>query len=222
MNNFDLYIYHHLGLGDHISCHGIVRYYCGIHKRVFLFVKEHNYKNVKYMFNDLVNLEFIIGDDDFSKNYIQNNNIQNVLYVGFNLNATDNLEFQFYNMANLPVNTKYEYFHINRNIDREIEIFNELGLKKKDYIFLHSGDYKLNNGIIPSDIKIVEPTNHGLFDWMYVIENSKEIHCIDSSFICLIDCMKLNDDIKLVNHRYVRNYPEWIKLWTNKKWIEIK
>ena len=148
MNNFDLYIYHHLGLGDHISCHGIVRYYCGIHKRVFLFVKEHNYKNVKYMFKDLVNLEFIIGDDDFSKNYIQNNNIQNVLYVGFNLNATDNLEFQFYNMANLPVNTKYEYFHINRNIDREIEIFNELGLKKKDYIFLHSGDYKLNNGII--------------------------------------------------------------------------
>jgi len=222
INNETIYIYHHLGLGDHISCHGIVRYYCGIYSKVFLFVKEHNYKNVKYMFNDIENLDYIIGDDDFAKSFIKNNSLKNVLYVGFNLNNIENLELQFYNMAKLPVNFKYDFFHINRNTDKEIEIFNELGLEKNNYIFLHKGEYQLNNDVIPENVKIVEPNNHGLFDWMYVIENAKEIHCIDSSFLCLIDCMNIDKNIKLVNHRYVRKYPEWIKVWTNKKWIEIK
>jgi hypothetical protein len=221
MNNSDLYIYQHLGLGDHISCHGIVRYYCGIYKRVFIFVKEHNYKNVKYMFNDIKNIEYIIGDDNFAINYIKNSDLQNILYIGFNLNNTDNLELQFYTMANLPINFKYDYFHINRNFEKEKLIFKNLDLKKGNYIFLHAGGYELKGELIPKDIRIVEPKNYGLFDWMYVIENAKEIHCIDSSFLCLIDCMKFEEPIKLVNHRYVRKYPDWIKLYTNKKWIEI-
>jgi predicted transcriptional regulator len=174
------------------------------------------------MFNDIKNLELIIGDDEFANKYILENNITNILYVGFNLNNIDNLELQFYNMAKLPVQYKYDFFHINRNINREISIFEDLKLQKNNYIFLHKGDYELRNDTFPTNIKIVEPKEYGLFDWMYVIENAKEIHCIDSSFLCLIDCMSLRDDIKLVNHRYVRNYPDWIKLWTNKKWIEIR
>jgi hypothetical protein len=218
----ELYIYHHLGLGDHISCHGIVRYYCKLYDIVKIFVKEHNYENVKYMFNDIKNLQLIIGNDEFANKYILENNIRNILYVGFNLNNIDNLEMQFYNMAKLPVKYKYEFFHINRNMSSEISIFEELKLEKNNYIFVHKGDYELKNEYIPTNIKIIEPKEYGLFDWMYVIENAKEIHCIDSSFLCLIDCMSLRDDIKLVNHRYVRNYPDWIKLWTNKKWTEIR
>jgi len=73
----ELYIYHHLGLGDHISCHGIVRHFCEIKDKVFLFVKENNYKNVKRMFSDIKNLNFLIGDDSFALNYIRENKINN-------------------------------------------------------------------------------------------------------------------------------------------------
>jgi hypothetical protein len=218
----EIYLYHHLGLGDHISCHGIVRSYCEHFDKVYLFVKESNYKNVSYMFNDIENISFLIGDDEFAQNYLIDNKIHNMKIIGFNLSNYENLEVQFYKMAGLSIDCKWSKFHINRDIEKEKEIFNLYGLEEGNYIFLHKGDYDIKSEYLESGLKIVEPKEHGLFDWMYVIENAKEIHCIDSSFICLIDCMDLKDDIKLYNHRYVRDYPEWVKLYTNKKWIEIK
>jgi hypothetical protein len=217
----EIYLYHHLGLGDHISCHGIVRYYCEKYEKVNLFVKEHNYKNVSYMFNDIKNINYLIGDDNFANDFLVRNNIRNVRYIGFNLSNNTNLEKQFYKMAGVPIDFKWDKFHINRDIEREKEIFDQYGLEKNNYIFLHRGDYEIKEEYLSSGLKIIEPKEHGLFDWMYVIENAKEIHCIDSSFICLIDCMKLDEDIKIYNHRYVRKYPDWIKIFTNKKWKEI-
>lgn len=219
----DIYIYHHLGLGDHISCHGIVRYCCEQYKKVYLFVKEHNFENVRFMFNDIKNIEFIKGDDEFAQKYIISNNIRNIKIIGFNLIPNKNFELQFYEMAGVPIEYKHSKFFINRDLSKEKEIFNSLGLKKNNYIFAHHGEFKLRDGYIDNkDFKIVSPIGFGLFDWMYVIENAREIHCIDSSFICLIDCMKIEDNIPLYNHRYVRKYDESIKLYTHKKWIEIK
>lgn len=215
------YIYHHLGLGDHISCHGIVRHFSEIEDKICLFIKPHNLDNVKRMFSDINNIDYIVGDDNFVNDYISKNKINNLIKVGFDLNKTDNFEIQFYNMANLPIEFKYTKFHVERNYDKEIEIFNSLSLKKNEYIFVHDGGYEINETLYPKDIQIVKPNGHGLFDWMYVIENAKEIHCIDSSFICLIDCMDL-PNIPLNNHRYVRKYPDYIKLYTTKNWKFIE
>jgi hypothetical protein len=219
----EIYLYHHLGMGDHITCHGLVRWHCQHYNKVNLFVKESNYKNVRYMYNDIENINLLIGDDNYAQNYLLQNKITNVKIIGFNnLSTSKNLELQFYEMAGLPIDVKWNKFHINRNIQKEKEIFNQCGLEEQNYIFIHKGDYELKNEYIPNDVKVVEPKDHGLFDWIYVIENAKEIHCIDSSFLCLVDCMKLRDNINLYNHRYVRDYPEWIRLYTNKKWKEIK
>ncbi len=221
INMNELFIYHHLGLGDHISCHGIVRHFCEIKDKVFLFVKENNYKNVKRMFSDIENLNFLIGDDSFALNYIKENKIGNLLKVGFNINEYENFEYQFYKMANLPIEYKQSKFFIKRDYETEINIFNSLELKSGEYVFLHDGGYKIKDEFLPKNIRIVKPTDFGLFDWMYVIENAKEIHCIDSSFICLVDCMDTKQ-IPLYNHRYVRNYPDFIRLYTNKKWEMIQ
>lgn len=212
-----IYIYHHLGMGDHISCHGIVRHHCGIEDKVCLFVKPHNLNNVKRMFADLQNIEYIVGEDDFVNNYLSLNNITNCLKVGFTLNGHENFEKQFYDMAKLPVEFKHSKFYIQRNINYEKKIFDDLGLVKNEYVFVHDGGHKLRESFFESGQRIVRPVDHGLFDWMYVMENAKEIHCIDSSFICLSDCMETGN-IPLFNHRYVRGYPENIKLYTNKNW----
>ena len=212
-----LYIYHHLGLGDHISCHGIVRHHCEVEDKVFLFVKPHNLENVKRMYQDIKNLEYIVGEDDFVNDFLNKNNIKNCLRVGFTLNGYENFEKQFYDMANLPISYKHSKFYIERNIEKEKKLFDDLGLVKNEYVFVHDGGHNLRNELINPTYRVVRPVDHGLFDWMYVIENSKEIHCIDSSFICLVDCMKTGN-IPLYNHRYVRGYPENIKLYTNKQW----
>jgi hypothetical protein len=216
-----IFIYHHLGLGDHISCHGIVRHYCKIYGSVNLFVKECNYENIKFMYNDIKNLNLIIGNDDSVVKYIVDNNLKNIKYIGFNLNNFDNLEFQFYRMADVPIEYKRDKFFINRNIEKELKLFNDLKLEKSEYIFVHKGEFCIREEYINTGLKIVEPNSHGFFDWMYIIENAKEIHCMNSSFSCLIDNMKLDENIKLYNHRYIRKCPNWMNLYKGKKWIEI-
>ena len=52
------YIYHHLGLGFHIICNGLVRSLINFNERYVMFVKEPNLTFVKFMYRDLNNLEF--------------------------------------------------------------------------------------------------------------------------------------------------------------------
>jgi len=233
MEKNELYIYHHLGLGDHITCHGIVRYYAEIFKKVNLFVKPNYFENVKYMYNDLKNLNLIPADDMTAIMYLRASNIENVLYVGaVTINGYDasrlteengNFEEQFYKMANVPFECKYTKFYINRDKNREMELFNSLDIKEGEYIFTHTGGGSLKEeNVINKNLKRISPDTHAFFDWIYVIENAKEIHCMDSSYLCLIDCLNLNSNIELFNHRYIRGYPDFIKVSSNKNWNVIK
>lgn len=219
INYNELYLYHHLGLGDHISCHGIVRTYCEMYDKVYLFVKPKYYNNIKYMYNDIANLELVPKDDEDAVKFIKENNIQNIKIIGFNnLNQYENFELQFYKQSKVPIEFKHSKFYINRDLENEKKIFNLLGLEKGKYIFVHDGGYQLKEELINKGLKIIKPDEYPIFDMMYIIENAKEVHCIDSCFICLVDCMELNSSIDLYNHRYIKQYPEHIKLYTNKKW----
>ena len=53
-------IYHHLGLGDHIICNGLVREICNNSKNSFLLpAKKQNFQTVEFMFRDLKNLTVV-------------------------------------------------------------------------------------------------------------------------------------------------------------------
>jgi len=50
------YIYHHLGLGDHYVCNGMVRELIKNETTAVLFCKEHNMPTVEAMYKDCKNL----------------------------------------------------------------------------------------------------------------------------------------------------------------------
>ena len=79
------YIYHHLGLGDHIICNGLVRSLIKDEEMYVLFVKPHNRSTVEFMYRDLKNLSFIEGDDEFVNNFLKNNKIkrEDIIVAGF-------------------------------------------------------------------------------------------------------------------------------------------
>jgi hypothetical protein len=79
------YIYHHLGLGDHIICNGLVRYYRDMYQKVTVFCKLHNFENVKYMYRDDENIIVLpIGEDSDVLNYIQVNKLEkDIIKIGF-------------------------------------------------------------------------------------------------------------------------------------------
>ena len=49
-----LYIHHHLGLGDHLDCNGMVRYILehSDHDQVYVFSKSNYFSMIEYMYRD--------------------------------------------------------------------------------------------------------------------------------------------------------------------------
>jgi len=214
-----LYIYHHLGLGDHILCNAIIRWYSEKYERIYLFVKPNNLKNVSYMYRDLSNVKFIPMDDAQTRFFMSINKNNKYLVVGITpewfkkLNSGEFSTFDqgFYISANLPIDYKWDKFFFQRDLEKEKNIFyNKLGIKDEEkFLFVHDDPKNgriIRDSFFPNKIKVIKPSEFkdiGIFDFIYTIEKASEVHCMDSSFSCLIDTMQIST-LKLFMHLYVR------------------
>lgn len=213
MKPIDCFIHHHLGLGDHIICNGIVRYVAKNYgfDNISLVVKKSNANNVKRMFSDLAQVNLFVVDEDreFVEEY--NSRLKSIplIRVGFEKCRNADFDKSFYDSANVPFQERWNSWNFERDYEQEAKIIQELGVDG-DYIFVHdessTGDYKLN---IKSDLRQIKPKKikceNSVFDWIGVIENAKEIHAINSSFVHLIDSVKTNG--KLYYHDIKPNTP---------------
>lgn len=230
MNN--IYIYHHLGLGDHIICNAIVREYAKKYDKIFLFVKSHNYKNVSYMFRDLTNVKYISMDDSDVKKFMELNPDNNYMVIQYDTEYVLQLfkrldakgfDERFFEIAQLPYEDKWDKFYFERDLEKEKDAFyNKLQLKDdEEFLFVHddpNGNRGFKAELIPKKIKTIHPIDYkniGLFDFLYTIENAKEIHVMNSSFLNLIDCIQIKN-LDLFYHEYARpEYNMTLKLnWT--------
>jgi hypothetical protein len=221
----ELYIYHHLGLGDHIICNAIVRNYAKENDKVYLFVKPNNINNVRFMYRDLNNIDYIVGDDRYAEDYIRNNNIKNILKIGFDkLDRTIKFDESFYKSIGMNFEKKWNDFYIERDINSEKNLFNGLGISENNYIFISEDTnrgYKLDYNKYPHDVKIISSEmNCGLFDLCYTIENAREIHVMESSIKSLIEHLDVKTN-KLYLHDYVRNYNNELHPTSKKEWLII-
>ena len=203
MKPIECFIHHHLGLGDHIICNGIVRYVVKNYNfnNVAVVVKSSNLNNVRRMFSDLSQISFFIVEEDreFVEEY--NSNLKSIPLVRVGFEKCRNHEFDrsFYDSVSVPFKERWDSWHLERNTEQEQKLINELALDE-EYIFVHDkssvGDYNLN---IENSLRQVRPekleSEQSIFDWMGVIENSKEVHGISSSFTHLIDSMELKNKL---------------------------
>jgi len=219
----ELYIYHHLGLGDHIVCNAIVRNYSKQNDKIYLFVKPHNLDNVSFMYRDLKNIEYIAGDDNVAQNYINTNNIKNLLQIGFDkLDRKIRYDESFYRQIGMDFEKKWTDFYIERDMNKEKELFNSLKIKENEYIFINEDSKRghlLDKNKYRQDIRIVSSEIPcPLFDLCYIIENAKEVHLMESSIKCLSDHINIKTD-KLFYHYYVRNYPFNVQVTSKRNWF---
>lgn len=227
-------LYHHLGLGDHIMCHGIVREYCKKYEKVAIFCYTHNYPTVSFMYRDLPNLTIIQSDDATAKELISRNASQpkgskydEVKIVGFqNLNRNDGipLEWQFYQIAGVPLEKKWGSFFIKRDFEKEQALFKKVA-PEGDYAFIHEDTprkYIIKRKLISENCAIFTPERefaNNAIDYCTIVEKAKEVHVIDSSFMFLIDCLPYNNpNQKLYIHRYARDNNEWQLPILKKDW----
>jgi hypothetical protein len=203
-------IHHHLGIGDHIICNGLVRNFYKKNKSIDLFCYDYNETNVKYMYRDLKNLNTIPVSSDKEANSIIIKNNLNVLKIGFeNLyinELSQSFDVEFYKIANLPFSSKFNDFYLERDFEKELSILNFLNPNRDPYIFIH-GDLDMNK--IRKDLKIINnPKDYSLFNLISLLENAEEIHVMESSIKCLINQYKLIKP-KLYYHNYVKYCSEF-------------
>lgn len=208
-----VYIYHHLGLGDHIIANGMVRTIAKKYDRTYLFCKLHNFPNVSFMYRDLPNLKIIVMDDLEVQSFMTMNPHNNYIIAGHApfwkiLNSGHNklkIDEIFYQLAGVPLENKWKEFFIQRDLEKEKSAFTKLGLSSGEkFIFVHDDTNRKITKKLPN-IKIVRPSDRdiSIFDFLYTIEQAEEIHCINSSFFCLIDCIGIKKE-NMYLHEYVR------------------
>lgn len=213
-----LYIYTHLGMGDHILCNAIIRKHARERKTVFHFVKPANAKNVYWMYRDLGNVRLIHFDDAEVRNFMSLNPRNEYLIIGhspeyfskFRNGVYSTFDAGFYEIAGIPFEEKWGGFYVERDLEREKDVYYEsLGLKDgEEFYFVHDDPPRGRNfreSVLPKGKRIrpIEHTDIGLFDFLYTIERAKEAHVMNSSFSCLIDTIQLQGP-KLFLHEYAR------------------
>lgn len=214
------YIHHHLGLGDHIICNGMVRHFCKKYNNVVLFSYKKYYENVSHMYRDLENLEIFSFDlESQIIDFIERNGSvkTNLIKPGFkNLDSClDKMTFDeaFYHLAGLDFKIRFNDFYIPRDDEREDEVCKTLNPNNEKYIFvLDDPDrgYIIDMNKISSGYKVIRNDYRFLmFDYLKLLENAEEIHMMQTGFLDLVNSYKMNKP-KIYRHTYVRNYPDAI------------
>lgn len=214
---------HYNGLGDYIICNGLVNFLSTLVDKLHLPIPNCYSESLHFLYKDnpkviLFHADVKINDVRLNE-YAHKNNLKIVdrcYKYPFN-RAT--AQQDFYHSMNVPYSVRYDYFHLPDN-PKAISTYN--GLNLKEYIFAHDTyawqKQKLN---IDTTLPIFTPDKiqtNNVFDYLEIIKNATEIHCVDSCFYHLVENMQLN--IPKFYHD-IRNSPD-DKMPCSKDWVKVK
>jgi hypothetical protein len=196
-----IYIYGHLGLGDHIICNAIYREIIDDESSYILFTKHHNIETVRFMLKDIPNIQFHgVNSDEEVINFIRYKSPK-LIVIGFdNITLMENFDEQFYKQHNIDFRKRWDNFICHRDFESEKIIFDKFNVKEGEYVFIHDDEsrgFKIDQSyIINKDLPVVRPIlglTENSFDYCYLMQNSIESHFIDSSFRLIFDSLKLRN-----------------------------
>jgi hypothetical protein len=201
----------HLGVGDHISVHSaVLKIYHDTPKfnNMYIIVKENTVRNLQFMYRNLNKIKFLTVPNNSTTTSPEvqkhlNNFKESIIYNCWWYNTNDIKYSDECIMTSLGYSyeDKYNFFKIDRDFDREEEVFNKVVGNNDPYIFV--ADDPLRNYILDpfkiskfkKDIKVIKSCDlldYSMFDLLSVIEKAKETHVMHSAFFLLIDHMSLN------------------------------
>jgi hypothetical protein len=237
-NNKKLFLIPFFELGDNILMNGAVRYYCTKYTKVVLVCKDMYYDQISYMYQDLTNLLLYKIPTLYSNQYLhyyipKDNDIDNLFkyyniqyfhiadnYINYDQLLNYHYTIRTYRALNLNLDIGYKYFKINRDLNKENEIYNKLvNLIGSKYVIIiddEKRNFKINNMYI-KDIKYpifklglnsknVNPKldlikDPYIFNYITILENAVKILSIDSSIPWLCDYANLDCNLYIYNTR---------------------
>ena len=187
-------IHHHLGLGDHFVCNGLVRAILEKESPDFLYlpVKFHNMTTVSQMYSDDRRVICIPVENDEQVYRLPQLRVVSAFYrIGFETYRED-WDVSFYDAASLPFEFRWSKWRCARDVKKEQALETQLGISEP-YTLIHdtgsNGRHRLEINTTNKIVR-VEPLSESLFDWCGVIEKAEQVHCIDSSVIHLAQSIR--------------------------------
>lgn len=199
-------IHHHLGLGDHIICNGLVNKF-SMEDQIILPCKEHNRHSVKYLYSENTNVTVcpILGDEFEEVSKLSDKFHAEIIRTGWtgglfwdkSFYTSLGLDFNLrWSMSKIPLKESDKVLEIIRDIvdGRKIILVND---KSSDNIFdLNISRHNDKDFCV---IKTSEITNN-IFHWVGVIKCAAEIHTIDSAFLHLCESANYNKGNRMIYH----------------------
>jgi len=195
-----LYVRTHLGLGDLIICQAIFRCLGSNPRRtIHIFTKPKFGESVRFLCRDLPHLKIMEMDDPEVEAFLKTISLRDQVVIGhdflpFFLQQKLAFDEAFYEIAGLKFSRRWSDFTFRRDPEAEKKIFDHFGVRKGGYVFLHedaSRKLKIDRAWIQhKDLQVVEPKaglTGNAFDYLSLMEQAREIHCIDSSFRLMAD-----------------------------------
>lgn len=244
----DLYIHHHLGLGDMIHCNGLVRDILSNraqHDRIFVFSKNRFKSSVEWMYRDEPRIHIVgvnnAGDYETRQvdNFLSKIPDAEFLRIGhefytptskLNLDPADQwtCDMIFYKQLNMPYSWRFSKCHWKRDLEEEERVFKKLAPSNSDYIFIHDDPARgfiIDESVTGSSLPVVRnDMAEMIFHFGLLLERAKEIHVMESSFRCMIETLDTKNT-RLVFHSFRGGpwYNSQKKKWrgTSKRWEVI-
>jgi len=190
----EVVLHHHLGLGDHFVCNGLVHEAAKRHDKIHLPSKKRNFETVKCLYKDYSDIYVFQVENEYRdiSEYCMKNKLP-IIKIGFDylLNSRAEPNVCFYEQAGLDYGLRYTSFKLPETIPNAQALYDKLVLSSVKYCLVHrqssTGDFLINvNSALPI-VEIESGMTNNLLDYVKIIQHAEEIHCIDSSVINLID-----------------------------------
>lgn len=186
-------IRHHLGLGDHVICNGLVRTLAARHQadEVDLMCERWNMPSVAAMYADDPRIRLVPAV----------NHRWPIDHTGYDAwhdvrehGASRAWDAAFYETEGVPFEHRMSEFKCPRNPERERALFDLLNPAREPFVLVHehtsSGPMPipLHTDKLRIGVELYELPGFGLSwltDWIGMIGQADDIWCVDSSFIHL-------------------------------------
>lgn len=192
-------VYHHLGLGDHFVCNGLVRHILETVQptKLFLPTKVSYFSTVKQMYADQGEIISVPVKEDKDVQHLPClSECDSVIQIGFSKVRSD-WDVSFYDTMNVPFEYRWSKFKIVRDANRERYLKNRVNLLPDEkFVLIHNkgSDNIIQNLKLETEHRkiFVEPLTDCVLDWCELIERAEQVHCIDSSFVHLAQSIRNN------------------------------
>ena len=185
-------VHHHLGLGDHFICNGLVNSLCNVYDKIYLACKKHYFPTVNYLYSESPQVEVfeILNEPQDIINVSQQKQIP-ILHVGFQFCDLSNFESSFYLQLGYDPQMQYSAFTLPLDALQPNKMFFDWTENKgKEYVFVHNQssletfDLHIESKLPQYIVEKSQTAN--LLDYVPLMLAAKEIHLINSSIQALV------------------------------------